>query len=145
MPYRVRHGSGARPYQIINVKTGKVVGTSASSSNAKSSIAHRMDAEGKSLKSYKKIVDNKLGGYGETDLGKKIIKVNKKLSKKSPLHKRPINKHAKAYPEVLDTIVHEVHHVAHPHKLEKNVRKATKKLIKKMGAKTKQKHYSLFK
>ena len=145
MPYRVRRGTGSKPFQIVNIQTGKVVGSSSSRSNAQASIGHRMDAEGKSLKNYKKTVDNKMGVYGETDLRKKTIKVNKKMSKKDPVHKRPINKHAKAYPEVLDTIVHEVKHVAHPKKLEKNIRKETKRAIKKMSTKAKQKHYSLFK
>lgn len=45
MPYRVRHGLGKRPFQIINLQTGKVVGTSTSRDLATRSIAHRMSAE----------------------------------------------------------------------------------------------------
>lgn len=145
MPYRIRHGSGAKPFQIVNLLTGKVVGTSATRQSAQGSIGHRMDAEGKNPKAYKRVVNNKLPYYGETDLAKKTIKINKTMSKKHPVHKRPLNKHAKKYPEVLDTIAHEIHHVMHPKKLEKNVRKATKRLIKKMTPGQKRKHYNLFK
>jgi hypothetical protein len=98
-----------------------------------------------SIKAYKRTVDNKMRGYGETDLGKHTIRINKKLSKKDPVHKRPLNKHAKAYPEVLDTIVHERKHVEHPNMHEKTVRKLTKRHLKKMSPQQKRKNYSLFK
>src|SRR5258705_2904591 len=144
MPYRIRHGSGSRPYQIIRIADGKVVGSSQSRANAKGSIGHRMDAEAKNIKKYKRTVNNKMGNYGETDLGKHTIKINKKLSKSKPTHKRPLNKHAKKYPEVLDTIVHERKHVEHPKMHEKTVRQITKKSIKKMTHKQKRKNYNLF-
>lgn len=98
-----------------------------------------------SVKSYKRTVDNKMRSYGETDLSKKTIRINKKLSKKDPLHKRKLHKNASKYPEVLDTIVHEAEHVKHPKKLEKNVRKDTKRKIKTMNSKQKRKNYNLFK
>ncbi len=97
------------------------------------------------VKSYKRSVDNKMRSYGETDLGKKTIRINKKLSKKDPLHKRKLHKNASKYPEVLDTIVHEAEHVKHPQKLEKNIRKDTKRKIKRMSKRQKQSNYSLFK
>jgi hypothetical protein len=145
MPYRIRHGSGKRPFQIVNLQTGKVVGTSESRQSAQGSIAHRMDAEGKNVKKYKRTVDNGMHSYGETDLGKKTVRINKKMSKKNPSRVRPVNKHAHKYPDVLDTIAHEKEHIENPNKTEKNVRKAVLKKVKKMTAKQKQKHYGLFK
>ena len=82
--------------------------------------------------------------YGETDFQKGFIRINKSKSKKNPMKKRPVNKHAHRYPDVLDTIVHERKHVASPKMLEKNVRKFAKRMVKKMGKKQKQTHYSLF-
>jgi hypothetical protein len=145
MPYRIRRGSGSRPFQIVRIADGKVVGTSATRTAAQGSIGHRMDAEAKSPAKYKRTVDNKMRVYGETDLKNHTIRVNKKMSKNNPMHKRPLSKHSNKYPEVLDTIVHEAEHVRHPHKLEKNVRKDTKRKIKVMSKKEKQKNYSLFK
>ena len=142
--YRIRHGSGKRPYEIINMKTGKVVGTSTSRTMAQGSITHRTDAETKNIKDYSRSVVNK-GPYGETDLEKKTVKINKKLSKKSPSRKRPVNKHAKKYPDVLDTIVHEKAHIEHPNMHERTVRKLALKKMKTMPKKQKQKHYNLFK
>ena len=96
-------------------------------------------------KKYKRTVDNRMHGYGEIDWNKKTIRINKKRSKKDPMHKRPVNKKAHKYPEVLDTIVHEEMHRKHPKMHEKTVRKTTKKLMKKMSRKQKRKHYNLYK
>ncbi len=145
MPYRIRRSTGSRPFQIINIQTGKVVGTSTSKATAQGSIAHRMEAEGKDIKKYKKSTDNKMRAYGETDFGKKTIRINKTMAKKDPMHKRKLHKNASKYPEILDTIVHEVDHVKHPKKLEKNVRRDAKRKIKIMSKKQKQKNYNLFK
>lgn len=41
MPYKIRKGSGARPYKIVNKNTGKVVGTSKTMSKAKASVRAR--------------------------------------------------------------------------------------------------------
>ena len=77
-------------------------------------------------------VDNKMPMFGETDLEKKVIRINK--SKKKNTRKG----------EILDTIVHEEQHRIHPKMKEKNVRKRTKKMVKKMGDKTKVKMYNKF-
>lgn len=41
MPYRVRKGTGARPWKIVKVDTGEVVGTSISKEDALAAIAAR--------------------------------------------------------------------------------------------------------
>lgn len=133
MPYRIRKDpSGKRPYQIVNLQTGKVVGTSTTRAAAEGSIGHRTDAESKNIKAYKRKVDNKMHSYGETDLAKKTIRINK-------------NKKKNQRGDIIDTIVHEKEHILHPMKHEKNVRKATAAKVKKMSPKQKQKHYNLFK
>lgn len=88
-------------------------------------------------KTYKIKKDNKIRSFGDTDIDKKVIRINKKMSKKK--------RRAKKYPEILDTIVHEAKHAKSPHMYEKNVRKHTKKAIKYMGKKVKQKYYKLVK
>ena len=59
MPYRIRHATGKRPFQIVNLQTGEVVGTSKTLKDAKGSIGHRMDAESKNIKSSR--VNGKMG------------------------------------------------------------------------------------
>lgn len=98
-------------------------------------------------KKYKFKVDNKLSFkgqkiYGETDDQTKIVKINKALSKKKPMHKRPINKGAKKYPEVLDTILHENLHAKNPSWTEKKTYKETHKQIRKLSKQSKKKLYS---
>ncbi len=95
-------------------------------------------------KPYRHIVDNKLKYYGETDDKKRTVRINKKLSKTHPTHKRSITKGAKKYPEVLDTIIHELHHEKHPKATEKATYKATHKKIRKIGKKSKSKLYAKF-
>lgn len=131
MPYHVTKGKGERPWKIK--KGNKIVGTSTTKKNALASIAHREGAESKDIKKYKRTTDNKMRDYGETDLEKKTVRINKSKKK----NKKP--------GDILDTIVHEKMHIRHPKKLERTVRKETKKVIKKMGKKLKAKHYSLFK
>ena len=99
----------------------------------------------KELKKYKKVVDNKMRAYGDCNFQKKIIRVNRVKARKDPSRVRPINKHAKRYPDVLDTMVHEENHVKHPRMHEKNIRKKTLRDIKKMTPKQKQKIYSRYK
>jgi len=70
--------------------------------------------------------------FGDTDLGGKKIRVNKKKSKKE------------GPGEVLDTIVHEEMHRKHPKMKEKNIRKKTKRSVGRMSKKEKNKHYSKF-
>lgn len=133
MPYRIRRGTDLkRPFQIVNIQTGKVVGTSMSRDSAVKSIGYRESAESKNIKKYKRSTDNKMRSYGETDLGKKTIRINKSKKK---------NKSG----DIIDTIVHEAHHILHPKAHERTVQKATKKKLKSMTAKQKAKHYGLFK
>lgn len=97
-------------------------------------------------KGWTRRVDNKLpGAYGETDFQNKTIRVNKKKSKQTPLYKRPVNKGASKYPDVLATMVHEELHAAHPDATEKNVRKMERSKIKRMSPKEKKRTYSRFK
>ncbi len=81
---------------------------------------------------YERVVDNRMHGYGDIDFKKKIIRVNKKRSKKA------------GPGEVLDTIVHEETHRKHPKMHEKTVRKETKEAIKKMSPTQKSKQYSRY-
>lgn len=90
-----------------------------------------------SIKAFKKKTVSKGKWYGETDLDKKVIKVNKKFHKTNPLHK-------KQYPELLDTIKHETLHAEHPKMTEKEVYKRTHKAVKTMGNKEKSRLYSMF-
>ena len=87
----------------------------------------------KDLKRWKRKTDNRMHAYGDTDIEKKVIRVNKKKSKNSGRKG-----------EVLDTIVHEASHAKHPKMKEKNVRKYTKRLTKKLNRKQKQSYYKLF-
>ena len=89
------------------------------------------------LSAYKKQVVSKGKWYGETDVHKKVIKINKSIHKTHPLHK-------KRYPELADSILHETLHAKHPKAIEKEVYKKTHKMIKTMGPKRKKKLYSLF-
>lgn len=41
MPWKVRHGSGAKPWKIVKTTTGKVVGSSTSKAKAKASVRAR--------------------------------------------------------------------------------------------------------
>jgi len=90
------------------------------------------------LNAYKKKVVSGTKWYGETDTDGKVIKINKKLHKERPLHK-------KRYPELADSILHETLHAKHPQMTEKETYKKTHKMIKKIGKKGKQKLYNLFK
>lgn len=84
------------------------------------------------------------GAYGETNFAKKTITINKRASKKDPLYKRPVNKGAKKYPDVLATAVHEEYHRTHPKATEKTTRKMERKIVKVMTPKQKQRIYGRF-
>lgn len=45
MPYRIEKRSGPRPWKIINVNTGKVVGSSTSKERAQASVRARHAAK----------------------------------------------------------------------------------------------------
>ena len=77
-------------------------------------------------------VDNALrGSYGETDLDTKTITVNKKAHKKDG-------------ESMIDTMVHEHMHLAHPKMREKTVRKLTQGRVERMGKKAKARLYAKF-
>lgn len=96
-------------------------------------------------KGFKIKTNNKLrGAFGMTDFGKKTVEINKKLhrnAKKSKVSKG----FAKKDLTLINTIAHEKMHVNHPKMLEKTVRKQTRKVVAKMGKKTKSKLYSKLK
>ena len=81
---------------------------------------------------WKRIVDNKMHGYADIDYDKKIIRLNKSVSKN------------KETGDILNSIVHEEQHRVHPKMHEKNVRKRTERLINKMSQKQKQKYFNKF-
>jgi hypothetical protein len=81
---------------------------------------------------FKRKVDNKMRYYGDTDLEKKEIRVNKskKKNKKSG--------------DILNTIVHEEMHADHPRMHERTIRRLTKAKIERMTPDRKQKYYALY-
>ncbi len=71
-------------------------------------------------------VDNKMKLFGQANLDTGEIKINKKKNK------------AAGKGELLDTIVHEKLHIKHPKMSEKNIRKKTPIVLKKLSKKSKQ-------
>ena len=67
----------------------------------------------KAIKNYKTVVDRKLPYYGEADFEKKLLKVNPKKG------------------EVVNTVIHEKLHMAHPKMSEKAVRRKAEIMEKK--------------
>ena len=92
----------------------------------------------KDEKIWKRVVDNVKGGYGETDFGKKIIKIDKKK------HKSKKYAIPKEDDSLLNTIVHEEAHVQFPKKTEVQIRKLARLKVKKMSKKIKSKMYSKY-
>ena len=90
------------------------------------------------------MVDNRLADtFGETDTGRKTIKINKKLHKqKSGGH---LMRNRDGTEKLIGTIVHEELHAAHPKAHERTVRKMAKKKVKVINKKTKQRLYSRYK
>lgn len=74
----------------------------------------------------------KMRFYGDTDYKTKTIRVNKSKKK----NKRP--------GEILDSIVHEESHRLHPKMHEKNIKKHTLKVLKRLSDKMKKKLYSRY-
>jgi len=72
--------------------------------------------------------------YGDIDLNKRIIQINKRKAKKS-----------KVPGELINSIQHEKEHATHPKWSEKKVKTATEKSISKMSKKSKSKLYNLLK
>jgi len=133
MPYDITHRKGSKIYKIVNQSTGKVVGTSTSREKAARSIVHRMEGEAKNPKKFKRVKDNKMRDYGDTDWNKRVIRVNKSKKKN------------KKRGDIINTIVHEERHVKHPKEHEKTVRKKTKLSVKRMNSKTKKRAYGRYK
>lgn len=97
-------------------------------------------------KGFKVKKDNKLRVFGETDLDKKVIRINKKKSRSVKPGKkvRMLNRKGKSG-ELLDTIKHELLHVDHPKAKEKTIRKMTERATKRMSKKEKGRLYNLVK
>lgn len=97
-----------------------------------------------SRQKYKYAVDNKLGSFGETDLEKGTVKINKKLHAKAK--KNPARYGlSKEDTSLLNTIAHEKMHTEHPKMHERTVRKNTRVALRKMAPKQKKKLYTLVK
>ena len=79
--------------------------------------------------------DNKMRAFGQTDVKTGVIKINKRLIKNNPDHK-------KRHPELADTIYHETLHIKHPKMTERSIRKKTTKDVKRMSRKQKAKLYA---
>ncbi len=90
-------------------------------------------------------VDNKMRSYGDFDEDTGKIRINKKMAKNNPAHKKPLKGKKGKYPELLDTIVHEEHHKSHPKSTEKQTWKFAKNKIKKLTPKAKAKLYARYK
>ena len=88
---------------------------------------------------------NKGNWYGETDLDKKVIRVNKKYHKSKGNHAPDIKKNKDGSASIIDTLAHEMLHAKHPRMHEKTVRKLTRKKVGKLSKKYKNKLYSKFK
>jgi PDZ domain-containing secreted protein len=71
---------------------------------------------------YKVAVDNKMKWMGDTDTGKKLIRINKKLH-----HKLKKKQGASKYNSLKDTMQHELRHANHPRESERTVQKKMKK------------------
>lgn len=95
-------------------------------------------ATGGTFKKHKKLhkVDNRMRSFGDFDENTGVIRINKKMSKRQKKGN---------YPEVLDTIVHEEYHAKHPKATEKKTYKATKRIIKKLPPKARNRLYARYK
>lgn len=77
------------------------------------------------------VVDNKLRAYGETDLNKGLIRINKKRHF-NPKYKMTNPTGGGPKKDLASTIHHELLHVKHPDATEKSVRKMEKRDASKM-------------
>lgn len=75
------------------------------------------------IKKYKRVVDNRMRWQGDTDLEKKVIRVNKVKSKRKS--------------SIIDTMVHEEMHAKHPQMYERTVATKTKGRVRTMGPQAK--------
>jgi hypothetical protein len=81
-----------------------------------------------------RIIDHNMKWQGDTDLKRKVVRINPTKSKK---------KSGKG--GVIDTIVHEEYHIAHPKATEKETYAAVPKILARMTAEQKQKLYARYK
>lgn len=89
---------------------------------------------------YSRKVNNKLrGAYGETDLDKGQIVINKKAHKRKGKYNIP-----KQDDSLINTIAHEEIHAVRPKMTERQVRKKTRTMLKVMHTRHKQKLYSRY-
>lgn len=101
----------------------------------------------KKKKGWKFKTDNKLrGAFGETDFAKKTVRINKKkhVDKKALARERRYNRLKNGHESMLDTIAHELDHVAKPNATERATAKHAKQGIKKLSTRKKRKLYRLF-
>ncbi len=130
-----------KKWEIVRDEDNVVVGRSTSRAKALRSIGHRMAAEPSGAKSFKKGVKNsKSRVYGETDLAKKTIVINKRAHKNKKIAR--INPNKNGTEKLISTIVHEEKHANSPRMHEKNVRKFEKKAVARMSAKQKARKYA---
>lgn len=90
--------------------------------------------------------DNKMrGAYGETDFEKKTVRINKKkhTNKKALKTERRYNRNPDGSENMLDTIVHEMSHIANPKAGERKTEKRAKRITKKLSTRTKKRIYRL--
>ncbi len=78
-------------------------------------------------------VDNKMRDFGDFDEKTGIIRINKKMAKKSGRKG-----------ELIDSIVHEEYHKKKPKATEKATRKSTKRIVKSLTQKAKAKLYARY-
>jgi hypothetical protein len=81
---------------------------------------------------YKRKVDNKMKWYGNTDTKKKVIRINKKKSKRA------------GKGELIDSIMHEEVHAKHPRMKEKSVERKTTRVVKAASRKKKARLYKRY-
>lgn len=91
---------------------------------------------------FKVKTDNKLrGAFGETDLDKKVIRINKKRHRaNAPVKHLTPNKDGSE--NLLTTIVHEGIHAKQPNKKENSVEKLARAMVSRMSPKQKSRYYA---
>lgn len=89
--------------------------------------------------------DNKLrGAFAETDFNKKLVRINKKkhTDPNALKRERRYARNKNGSESILDSLVHEMGHIANPKASEKKVEKQAKKLTKKMSTRIKKRIYA---
>lgn len=82
------------------------------------------------------------GAMGETDYGKKLIRVNKPLHRKVKKSKKGLYRISKKDSTLINTLVHETLHAKHPRMHERTVRKLTSTKVARMGKVAKKRMYN---